>query len=141
MIKENKQKQGSGVLLKTAAKNALGAIVLTAILLALVTVLIISGVLPSDMADEFVICSVIISTAIAAMRCAKKMGSGVITAGLAVSGIYLAVILAVTIFTPKLVGEGALTLKIIIAAAAGGAFGGATRLYKRTKKSKIRKRI
>ena len=69
------------------------------------------------------------------------MGRGVITAGVATAGVYIAIVLIGTIFTVKPIDNGVLTLKIIIAALAGGCFGGTLKLYRKTKKSNVRKRI
>lgn len=141
MNREKDPKEGKSKLLRCAAISGGLGFALTMLLLFLVAVLTVSGVIPANMKDEYVICSVIIGAIISGARCAKVMGSGVITAGLAAAGACLIFVLAGSIFTVKPAGNEALTLKIIIASLAGGCFGGATRLYRKTKKSKIRKRI
>lgn len=126
-------------LVKCAAKSALVGIIVTAALLFAVSWLTVAGMLPGDMSDEYIICAVIIGSAISGFICAKKMGGGVIIAGLTAAAFYLVVVLIGTIFTAKPAEEGILTLKICIAALAGGCFGGTLRLYRRTKKSRFRK--
>ncbi len=128
-------------LIMSAAKSAIFGIVITMILLLGISALIIAGVLTMDMADEYVICSVIIGSAIAGWLCAKKMDGGVIKAGLTTAGMYLVIILIGTIFTQKSGEDGSIVLKVIIATISGGCFGGVLRLYRKTKKSKIRKKI
>lgn len=137
MVKDKKESKRH--LLILAVKCGIVGMVVSALVLLLVAALMVNGILPQSLMDELVICSVVIGSAAGGTICAKKRGGGVITAGLAAAGVYLTIILIGTIFTAKSVEEGTLTLKIIVAALAGGCFGGALRLYRRTKKSKYRK--
>lgn len=128
-------------LLLTAAKSAAVGLGVSVILLLAVAGGIVSGAIAQDMGDEFVICCVLIGSALAGFICAKKRGGGVVTAGITASAIYLLVILFGSIFTAGEAENGTIILKIIIASASGGAFGGVLCLYKKTKKSKLRKKI
>ncbi len=141
MTSTKEKKAGASGLIKTAAKSAVLGIVITVLLLLGISALAVAGIISLDMSDEYVICSVIIGSAVSGATCAKKMGRGVITAGLTAAGVYLVVILIGSIFTVKPANEGTIIIKIIIASMSGGCFGGVLRLYRKTKKSKIRKRI
>ena len=141
MKKTGEKKQGGTGLLQTALKSAVLGVLLTLLLLLGVAALIISRTVSPDMSDEFVVCCVLLGATLSGAHCAKLRGGGVITAGLTAAAIYLAIILMVSVFTVKSEAEGPLTVKIILASVAGGCFGGVLRLYRKTKKSKIRKRI
>lgn len=141
MNKEKQKTEGRKELLRCAGINGAIGFIITMLLLFVLAVLIVTGTIPADMWDEYVICSVIIGALIGGRRCAKKMESGVVTAGAAAALGYMILVLAGTVFTAKSPENGTLTMKILIAAPAGGCFGGATKLYRRTKKSKIRRKI
>lgn len=141
MKKTREKKQAGSSLFGAAGKSAIFGFLLTLILLLGEAALIVSGIVSTEMADEFVICCVLIGATFSGAHCAKIRSGGVITAGMTAAGIFLALILAVSVFTAKNLFEGSLTVKIIIASTAGGCFGGVLRLYRKTKKSKMRKKI
>lgn len=141
MKKTKEKEQGGGGLMKAAVKSAVLGILLTLLLILGVAALTMSGTISPDMSDEFIICSVLLGATLSGAHCAKLRGSGVITAGMTAAAVYLAIILLGTIFFAKNENEGSLTLKIVLATAAGGCFGGVLRLYRKTKKSKIRRKI
>lgn len=125
----------------TAAKSAAVGLAATLLLLFGLAAAICSGLVSQDMEDEFLVCCVLVGSALAGLICAKKRGGGVVTAGLSASAAYLLVVLAGSVFTSGEAESGSLILKIIIASASGGVFGGVLCLYKKTKKSKLRKKI
>jgi putative membrane protein (TIGR04086 family) len=135
------ESQSKKSLLKRAGLSAATGLVITALVLLVVALLASAGILPADMAEEYVLCAVIIGTTFSGVICAKKTGGAVLVAGLLSAACFLIVVLLGTLFVGGGSGNGALTLKIILAAVVGGCFGGTLRLYRKTKKAKIRKRI
>jgi putative membrane protein (TIGR04086 family) len=137
----NVESQSKKNLLKRAGISAAIGLVVTALVLFVVALLASAGLLPAEMAEEYVLCTVIIGTAVGGAICAKKTGGAVLVAGLLSSACYLIAVLFGTLFVGGGSQNGALILKIILSAVVGGCFGGTLRLYRKPKKSKIRRRI
>ena len=115
-------------------------LLVTMVLLIGISTLVVSGVIGMELSDALVICAALAGAAVGGNYSAKRMGRGVVVGGLAAAGVYVAVLVIASIFTANSSSENGLTLKIIIAALCGGAFGGVVRLYRRDKKSKARRR-
>ena len=136
-------KKESGVDKKGLIKRSLtGAIIGLLITMAAIFVfaaLMVSGTLPETMKDSFVLVSVLLGATLSGVSCASRQGGGVITAGLSSAAAYVLLVLIGTILFKRNTGEIALTLRIIIAAIAGGAFGGVLKLHRKNKKSRLRR--
>jgi NhaP-type Na+/H+ or K+/H+ antiporter len=72
-------------------------------------------------------------------RCAAKQGGGVVTDGLAASGVYVLLALFGTLAFRKSGAEDVLTVRVIIAAVAGGCFGAVLKLNRKKKKSRLKR--
>lgn len=138
----NKSKVNSVVGIEFIIKSLVCAfmgLVLSMILLLGFSVMMSKGAGAQNMASEYVIVSVIIGSAFAGVRCAKKRETGVVTAGFLTSICYILLLLIGVIFIPSnCAGEGIL-LKNVVAALCGGCFGGTLALYRKNKKSKLRR--
>jgi len=128
-------------LLRTAVECGAAGLLVTLLLLLAVSAGMVSGAVAQGMADEFIVFCVLIGSVVGGALCAKRRDGGVITAGLCASAVYLAVILAGSMFTVSGVGETTLLIKVIVASLVGGVSGGMICLYKRSKKPKFRKKI
>lgn len=128
-------------LLRTALECGAAGLLVTLLLLLAVAAGIVSGALAQGMADEFTVCCVLIGSAVGGALCAKRRGGGVITAGLCASAVYLAAILAGSMFTVSGAGETTPLIKVIVASLTGGISGGMICLYKKPKRQKYRKKI
>jgi len=118
---------------------AIMGLALTAILLLGFSLMMLKGAGLQNMAGEYVILSVIIGATFAGLRCAKKRDTGVVTAGFITAVCFILLLLIGSIFTPNSpAGEGIL-LKNMVAALCGGCFGGTLALYRKNKKSKLRR--
>jgi len=126
-------------LIKNSAAGALLGIIITMAMLFLCSVLLLTGTVPSSLRDPLILLTVIAGATVSGLYCAGRQGRGVVTAGLASSAAYVVLILICTVLFKKNSGETALTLKIIIAAVAGGCFGGVLKLHRKRKKSKLRR--
>jgi len=125
---------------KNAALGATFGMVATLLLLLLFSALLAGGKLPAGMLDEFVILSVLLGTALGAFVCAGKQGGGVVTAGAVTALVYILILLFCSLVFHGDGGGPQIILKEMIAAVAGGCFGGVLRLHKKTQKSRLRKR-
>ncbi len=102
----------------------LGAVV-TIVLLYLTAMLLERQILPYSLAREFVIACLFLGSAAGGAAAAKRRGSAALPSGLAAGA---AIAAAVVILSLMVQGEGAVSancLRNVIAAVAGGAFGGA----------------
>lgn len=125
---------------KNAVLGAVMGMAGTLLLLLLFAALLAGGKLPTGMLDEFVILSVLLGTALGAFICTGKQGGGVITAGAVTALAYILLLLICTLIFRKDGSGPQLILKEMIAAVAGGCFGGVLRLHKKTPKSRLRRR-
>lgn len=144
MMKNTNQKESNKNigLLKHSSVSAVLGMLTTLLIIFGISVLMLTGALPQTMCDSFIIVSVLLGATISGVYCAGKQGRGVITAGVVASIAYIVLLLFVTFISMKSgdnAENAALTLKEIIAAVAGGCFGGVLRLYKKGKKSRLRK--
>ena len=101
----------------------------------LCAVLLARGVLPYSLTEELLIACVFLSGAASGLAAGAGRGGRAMRTGLIMGGALAAAIVLLTLAAP---GEGPLnagTLRLIIAAAAGGAFGGAL-CVRRVKPSK-----
>lgn len=141
MNNSTQKETGGGLnLIRHAAVGALIGMLVTLLVMLLGSMAMTSKLLPTSIRDLLVLASVIIGTMIGGIYCAKKQGRGVITAGLVTAVVYIILLLLGTMLCVKKGGESSLTLKIIIAAVAGGCFGGVLRLGRKTTKSRLRKK-
>ena len=122
-----------------ALAGAVAGMVVTLLLLLLFSALLAKGKLPADTLDEFVLVSVLLGTAFGGFRCAGKQNGGAVTAGALTALLYILLLLLCTLFFRKSGNGPQLILKEMIAAVAGGCFGGVLRLHKKTKKSRLRR--
>lgn len=134
-----KNKKGEDRLAYVSAKGAAAGLLTTLLLMLAVAWGMASGAVSRNMTDDLIVCCVVAGTTLGGWLCAKKQDRGVVTAGLCASGMYLIPVLVASIFVQGSSSEEGITMKIIIAALLGGAFGGVLRLYKKTKKPKVRR--
>ena len=118
---------------------AVMGLLLTMILLLGFSVMMTRGAGSQNMVSEYVIVSVIIGSAFAGLRSAKKRNTGVITAGFLASVCYILLLLIGAVFAPNSSSGEGILLKNVVAALCGGCFGGTLALYRKNKKSKLRR--
>lgn len=114
-------------------------LVLSIILLLGFSVMMTKGAGSQDMASEYVIVSVIIGSAFAGVRCARKRNTGVLIAGFLTAICFILLLLIGSVFAPHSVAGEGILLKNMVAALCGGCFGGTLSLYRKNKKSKLRR--
>lgn len=122
------------------ALGPLAAAAALAALIYLLAALLERQILPYALADELLIACVFLGSALGGAAAAKRRGGAVLAAGL-VSGAALAALIAIGTLMAR--GEAALSaacLQHVIAAVAGGAFGGALCLDRGGAKRKKRAR-
>ncbi len=139
-VKKKRDEGGPG-LLPTALRCGAVGLLVTLLLLLAVAAGVVAGAVSQEMLDDFVLFCVIAGSAVGGVSCAKRWPGGVLTAGIAASAVYFLIVLAGWAFTAGGAGEDSILLKVAIASLAGGMFGGTLRLYKKNKKSKLRKKI
>jgi putative membrane protein (TIGR04086 family) len=142
-MKKSVQKESGGDGVSLIRHSAIGAVLgmlVTVLAVFAFSVAMTTELLPVSMSDSFVLVSVIVGTTVSGIYCAKRQGRGVITAGLASAGAYVALVLLGTLMFMKKGDDPSLTLKVVLAAVAGGGFGGALKLRGKNKKSKLRKK-
>lgn len=125
---------------KKALLSALAGLAATMALLLGVSMLLSAGAGSMELSGEYVIVATIFGAALAGFVCAAGEKSGVLLRGLMAAVAFVVLLLLCSTFVPAGEGEGSILLKNILAAVAGGAFGGTLRLYRKTKKAKIRRR-
>lgn len=126
-------------LIKNSAAGALLGMIITMAMLFLCAALMLSGTVPSALRDALILVTVIVGATVSGLYCAGRQGRGVVTAGLASSAAYVVLILLCTVLFRKNGNETALTTRIIIAAVAGGCFGGVLKLHRKRKISRLRR--
>lgn len=114
-------------------------LVLSIILLLGFSVMMTKGAGSQEMTSEYVIVSVIIGATFAGVMCARKRDRGVLTAGFLTAVCFILLLIIGSIFAPNSVEEGGVLLKNMVAALCGGCFGGTLSLYRKNKKSKLRR--
>ena len=142
MNKTNQKESENKGLIKHSIIGAVLGMLMTIIIIFALSILMMTSKLNESLCDSFVIVSVMLGTTISGLYCAGKQGRGVITAGLLSSLAYIILLLLGTLIFSKNgnnAESAALTIKEIVAAVAGGCFGGVLRLYKKGKKSRLRK--
>lgn len=118
---------------------ALIGLVVTMILLLGFSALMTSGAGLEQLKEQYVIVSVIIGGTVAGARCARKKERGVVTAGLVAGICYILLLIVGALLVPNSDSGAGILLKNTIAALCGGCFGGTLRLYRKNKKSKLRR--
>ena len=88
--------------------------------------------------DEYVILCTIAGSTFSGAMCARGRQGGVLVAGFAAAA-YVLLLSVGSLFVPADANSGSILLKNIIAATVGGVFGGTLRLYRKNKKSKLRR--
>lgn len=141
MRKSNKKEGGTGkkVLLKNAVKGAVFGMIVTAVLIFVFSVLILKGTMPETLSDTCILISVLLGAILSGRYCAGKQGGGVVIAGLTAAAVYVVLVLLGTMLFNKSGVDGTLMLRVLIAAVAGGCFGGVLKLHRKGKKSKLRR--
>jgi len=141
MRKSNKKEGGTGkkVFLKNAVRGAALGMIITTVLIFVFSVLMLTGTLPETLIDTFILISVLLGAIVSGLYCAGKQGGGVVTAGLTAAVAYVVLVLLGTMLFRKSGVDGTLTLRVLIAAVAGGCFGGVLKLHRKGKKSKLRR--
>jgi len=141
MKKSNKKEGGTGTkaLLKNAVRGAVFGMILTAAFIFLFSVLMLTGTLPETLSDTLILVAVLLGSILGGLYCAGKQGGGVVTAGLTAAAAYVILVLLGTMLFRKSGVDGTLTLRVLIAAVAGGCFGGVLKLHRKGKKSKLRR--
>ena len=129
---------GMEYLAKAMVCAAIGVIVTMLMLLGF-SALMTSGAGLEQLKVQYVIVSVIVGAIVAGSRCARKKKRGVVTAGFVASVCYILLLIIGALLMPNNDAEGSILLKNIIAAMCGGCFGGTLRLYRKNKKSKLRR--
>lgn len=141
MTKSNKKESGvdGKSLIKHSVAGAIIGMLITMAAIIIFAALLLTGALPETLRDSFILVSVLVGAMLGGVFCAGRQGRGVITAGLSSAAAYVLLVLLVTMFFKKNGDEMALTLRIIIAALAGGCFGGVLKLHRKRKKSRLRR--
>ena len=141
MTKSNKKESDADVkrLIKHSMLGAIIGMLVTMAALLIFASLMLTGVLPETLRDSFILVTVILGATLSGVLCAGRQGRGVITAGLSSAAAYVVLVLLGTMLFKKNSDEIALTLRIIIAAVAGGCFGGVLKLHRKKKKSRLRR--
>lgn len=139
-MKNNEKYKLSGIelIIKSLVCAVLGLLV-TMLLVLGFSILMSTGAGLLQLESQYIIVSVLIGSIIAGHRCTKNKNRGVVTAGFLTGVCYALLLLIVAIFIPKGDHENSILLKNIIAAICGASFGGTLRLYKKSKKSKLRR--
>ncbi len=141
MTKSNKKESSADAksLIKHSMAGAAIGILITMMAILAFATLMLTGVLPETLRDSFVLVSVILGAMVSGLLCAGRQGRGVIIAGLSSAAAYVLLVLLGTMLFRKNSDEIALTLRVIIAAVAGGCFGGVLKLHRKKKKSHLRR--
>ncbi len=141
MKKSNKKERGTDKksLIRYSFKGALIGMLITMAIIFILAVLLRSGALPVTLRDTLILIAVILGATVSGLYCAGRQGGGVVVAGLTASAAYALLILLGTMLFRKNGSEAMLTMRIIIAAVAGGCFGGVLKLHRKNKKSRLRR--
>lgn len=134
------EKAGERRLASDALLGAVWGMAGTLLTLLVLAALLAKGKAPAGMLDDFVVLSVLMGTALGAYRCAGRRSSGVVTAGALTALAYILLLLVCTLLFGGKDGGPQMIVKEMIASVAGGCFGGALRLHKKTQKSRLRKK-
>lgn len=136
--KKTNRKEEGGLIKYAVVGGALG-FGTSLVLLLLLAGLMLGGALAENLADSLILVAVLFGAAVGGLYCAGKQGGGVVVAGLASAGAYVLMLLLATMLCKKAGAENMLTVKAMVAAVAGGCFGGVLKLNKKRKKSKLRR--
>ena len=141
MTKSNKKESGvdGKTLIKHSVAGAIIGMLITMAAILIFAALMLAGVLPETLRDSLILVSVIVGATVGGVFCAGRQGGGVVVAGLSSAAAYVLLVLLGTMLFKKNSDEIALTLRIIIAALAGGCFGGVLKLHRKRKKSRLRR--
>ncbi|HHU22368.1 MAG TPA: TIGR04086 family membrane protein [Clostridiales bacterium] len=138
MIKTEEERVSySGLLISSAMGGAVGT-VLSIILLFVFAFLISEGKLPESLSEPLVVAAAFVGATASGVASAKRQGRGVVVSGICGGIAYMIIILLVTALGGSGGVFGPMTLKLVICAVAGGAFGGT--LCSGGKKKKRRRR-
>ncbi|PKM73982.1 MAG: TIGR04086 family membrane protein [Firmicutes bacterium HGW-Firmicutes-16] len=126
-------------LIRYSVRGAFLGVVITMAIIFIMAALMLTGALPESLRDTFILVAVILGATVSGLYCAGRQGGGVVVAGLTAAAFYVVLILLGTMLFRKNSDEAMLTIRIIIAAVAGGCFGGVLKLHRKRKKSKLRR--
>lgn len=112
---------------------------LTIVLLFGISALLSAGGGLQEYSDEYVILCTVAGAAFAGAMCARGRERGLLVAGFSAAAAYVLLLTIGSLFVPAGGNTDSILLKNIIAAVVGGVFGGTLRLYRKTKKSKLRR--
>lgn len=139
MKKRKDTKEVKTGLLRHAAVGAVIGLAVTLLLILVFSLTVSTGLVSQSLQDSLVVFCVVIGTAAGGLYCAGKQGGGVVTAGMLSAVGYIALVLIVTMLVAGRDGQEGILMKVIIAAVAGGTFGGVLRLNRKNQKSRLRK--
>ncbi|MFB0920881.1 MAG: TIGR04086 family membrane protein [Oscillospiraceae bacterium] len=141
MKKSRKKERGADKksLIQYSVKGAFLGLLITMAVIFVMAVLMLSGTLTETLRDTLILVAVILGATVSGLYCAGRQGGGVVVAGLTAAAAYAVMILLGTLLFRKNGNEAMLTMRIIIAAVAGGCFGGVLKLHRKNKKSRLRK--
>ncbi|MEA4895484.1 MAG: TIGR04086 family membrane protein [Oscillospiraceae bacterium] len=128
-------------LLGYSVKGAFLGMLITMAIIFVLAAMMQTGVLPVTLRDTLMLVAVILGATASGLYCAGKRGGGVVVAGLTASAAYALLILLGTLLFRRSGGEAPITMRIIIAAVAGGCFGGVLKLHRKRKISRLRRKI
>ena len=130
---------GRSALIKHSIKGALLGLLVTLAAVFVFAALMLTGAFSEALKDTLILVSVIVGAMAGGLYCAARQGGGVVVAGLVASVAYIILALILTVLFGKGGSEPALTMRVIIAAVAGGCFGGVLKLHRKRKKSRLRR--
>jgi len=125
-------------LLGYSVKGAFLGMLITMAIIFVLAAMMQTGVLPVTLRDTLMLVAVILGATASGLYCAGMRGGGVVVAGLTASGPYA---LLGTLLFRRSGGEAPISMRIIIAAVAGGCFGGVLKLHRKRKISRLRRKI
>lgn len=132
-------KNGFLQLMKRAGIGTVFGMASAVIVLLALAALTASGAVSLKLAERLTPAAVVAGAAVAGVFTASKKEGGVVTAGLTAGVVFLAVLTIVMLLTPESEEKGQSYGRLVIAALAGGAFGGVLKIGKKRKKSKLRR--
>ncbi len=126
-------------LIKHSIKGAVLGLLMTMAFIFVFAALMLTGTFSEALKDTFILISVVLGAMVSGLYCAGRQGGGVIIAGLTSAAVYAILVLILSILFGKNSDEPTLTIRIVVAAVAGGCFGGVLKLHRKRKKSRLRR--
>ena len=130
----DKAKKKPGAVAILLRGTALAVAVCGALLLASAA-LVAGGTLAQENCDAVILACVLLATAASGAYAAGKNKGGVVVSGLKAAALMVIICLIGSLINREKAAEGALTLRLIIACAVGGTFGGVLKLHRNGKKA------